>query len=67
MYGLDQILDLHKQPMPYIMIITSNKQFSRWRHLTTTTTIQFVFLFIFTFCIPSGVKITIALIKDGAY
>ena len=42
---------------------TSNKQFSRWRHLTTTTTIQFVFLFIFKFCIPSGVKITITLIN----
>ena len=41
---------------------TCYRQFSRWRHLTTTTTIQFVFLFIFKFCIPSGVKITIALV-----
>ena len=29
----------------------------------TTTRIQFVFLFLFKFCIPSGVKITIALIS----
>ena len=31
--------------------------------MNTTTTIQLVFLFIFKFCIPSGVKITIALIN----
>ena len=44
-------------------VSSTNRQFSRWRHLTTTTTIQFVFLFIFKFCIPSGVKITIVLIN----
>ena len=44
-------------------VLSAYSQFSRWRHLTTTTTILFVFLFIFKFCIPSGVKITIALIN----
>ena len=33
------------------------------RHLTTTTRIQFAFLLSFKFCIPGGVKITIALIS----
>ena len=46
-----------------IKSVHTHRQFSRWPHLTTTTTIQFVFLFIFKFCIPSGVKITIALIN----
>ena len=42
-----------------------NRQPSRLHHLTTTTRIQFVFFLLFTFCIPSGLKITIALISMG--
>jgi len=42
---------------------SDNRWLSQWLHLTTTTTIQFVSLFIFKFCIPSGVKITTALIS----
>ena len=63
MYETADQFDGYKALKLYLEKINPNRHSSRWRHLTTTTTIQFVFLFIFKFCIPSGVKITIALIN----
>ena len=37
-----------------------NRQFSLWRHFTTTTIIPFFFPFLFKFCNPHGPKITMA-------
>ena len=34
-------------------VYVSNRQFSRWRHLTTTTRIHFVFAFLFKFVNPA--------------
>ena len=41
----------------------NHRQLSQQHYLTTTARIQIVFVFLFKFCIPSGVKITIALIS----
>ena len=67
----EKVLAVHKgeclakeedEAEPY-KLVRRNMQLSQRSHLTTTTRIQFVFLFLFSFCIPNGVKITMALIS----